>query len=341
MKTISELLKINFDIKIKSFFISDGKSKILLARQFTEMSHMQLIALNSVFIRQISLLTNQLTVFVDKTNQFLSYQLNITNNNDNTSTNHQDIFYFVLVTSAEFSIIEAELLLKSITRFILDIINYKYAISQTSFIELIKSNAFNILLGLDDMINPILGNEALTMNKIASNIKMESMEEKVFAIEKNKKIDLAHNELVKGMEEIDKLKYENRYKKNGISNEDIEKAERDADLRESQMIIDEIARERIRDQINKGQTIIEGLNLQSYFLNRMSGMSYEDRESDYFINSCENVIHQMMIKEMKRMNAQGDTEYDYNYSGLNLFSGPKLVMTPIQFYYANEEDEDN
>lgn len=170
---------------------------------------------------------------------------------------------------------------------------------------------------------------------------MESMEEKVFAIEKNKKIDIAHKELVKGMEEIDKLKYENRYKKNGISNEDIENAERDADLRESQMIIDEIARERIRDQINKGQTIIEGLNLQSYFLNRMSGMRYEDREPDYFINSCENVIQQMMIREMKRMNTQGDTEYDDNFSGLNLFSGPKLVITPIQFYYANEEDEDN
>lgn len=346
MKTVSELLNVNFKLKIKSFFISDGKSKILIARQYIEMTHMQLVALNSLFIRMLSskfpLSSNS---FKSKTDRFISYRLNNFNDNGNsnekTPVKTRDSFYFVLVTSVEYNIIEAELLLKSITRFILETINYKHEIHQKSFIELIKVNAFNIILGLDDMINPLLGNERLSMSKIASNLKMESIEEKVFIVERNKKIDRARDDLIKGMEDIDRLKYANRYKQNGISNEDIENSEREADLRESQKIIDEIARERIREQINQRQSIIEGLNLQRHFLNRLSGMRYQDRESDYLVNSCENIIQQMMIKEMKRMHYQGDTDNDYQHGAMGFFSGPKLIITPLQFYYSEQEEDNN
>ena len=209
---------IKFESKIINFFITNNKSKLILARQFIHMTKRELFEHCSLFVRNIDKdgNTTKNNFEVDENSYRFIYQ-----------TFHISNLYLVLVTKNTFNIFEALDIHKSIHRVISDLCS-KVSISgneeekETMIISEIKSIAYDIILSIDDIVNNVSGKEEINLAKIKLNLKMESIDEKHFAIEKREKEDKARDNIVKGMEEIERLKRDHMYVDNSVSSEVIE-----------------------------------------------------------------------------------------------------------------------
>jgi hypothetical protein len=234
MKKIQLVLSPKFNPKIKTFFISNGENKIILARQFIPMTREELETYHTAFL--VGLLKKKTKKINIKTSFNLfdkSYGIYYPYKLSNSK------IYFVLISEINFNPIELSKSLKTITTFITSIITNNINVKGNegkNEIDIIKDNAFDIIFAVDDIINPILGNEGISQSKIIQNLKMKSTEEEYALKLKNEKIEEAHKKLIKGMEEIERLKYENKYIQNGITNETLKERE---EMLESERLIKE------------------------------------------------------------------------------------------------------
>ena len=203
MKKIQLVLSPKFNPKIKTFFISNGDNKIILARQFIPMTREELETYHTAFLvgllkkktKNLNLKTS-FNLFDKSYGVYYPYKL----------TNSK--IYFVLISEINFNPIELSKSLKTITTFITSIITNNINVKGNegkNEIDIIKDNAFDVIFAIDDIINPILGNEGISQSKIIRNLKMKSTEEEYALKLKNEKIEEAHKKLLKGMEEIERL----------------------------------------------------------------------------------------------------------------------------------------
>lgn len=324
MNKLKELISPKFNPKVKSFIISDGESKMLLARQFIQLTIQELHHLHTQFLIHILSTqqdnqeeSNSVTVFTKHNNiyQFLPYQ-----------SDASCKLYFILITEQNFNIIESRDILKTIYTFISSIVVKDNNINNKPTKQIIHDHAYDIILAVDDIVNPILGSEKLSQAKINEYLQMFSSEEDYFNKQKEEKINKAHDELVKGMEEIEKQKYYKVYRPNAVSNEDVDREQRECE--EKQKIMDELEeqRERFRRMIN----FTQGMSLRRHLPGQMRQNNMQE-----FLNTCETLVQTMMIRELQRVQtiAQEDDGYDEDDTG-NFTSQASLIVTPLHVFYT-------
>ena len=130
------------------------------------------------------------------------------------------------MTTDNFNIFEGLEILKLIYRFIADICNLN-TISKVGdekqvhdeIINKLKIKGIDIILGVDDIVNPIIGKQESNISNVKLNLKMDSEFEKEFSLIQKDKEDKARYNIVKGIEEIEKLKKQNLYVNNSVSSE--------------------------------------------------------------------------------------------------------------------------
>lgn len=311
MKKIQLVLSPKFNPKIKTFFISNGENKIILARQFIPMTREELETYHTAFL--VGLLKKKTKKINIKTSFNLfdkSYGIYYPYKLSNSK------IYFVLISEINFNPIELSKSLKTITTFITSIITNNINVKGNegkNEIDIIKDIAFDIIFAIDDIINPILGNEGISQSKIIQNLKMKSTEEEYALKLKNEKIEEAHKKLIKGMEEIERLKYENKYIQNGITNETLKERE---EMLESERLIKEYTEKQKKEE-ERRRNIIRNRNRSLKFNNHsvrtFMHFTQEDREEmNNFVNVCENLISNLMIRELKKLENGEDSDEDNN-----------------------------
>ena len=311
MKKIQLVLSPKFNPKIKTFFISNGDNKIILARQFIPMTREELETYHTAFL--VGLLKKKTKNLNLKTSFNLfdkSYGIYYPYKLSNSK------IYFVLISEMNFNPIELSKSLKTITTFITSLITNNINVKGNegkNEIDIIKDNAFDIIFAVDDIINPILGNEGISQSKIIQNLKMKSTEEEYALKLKNEKIEEAHKKLIKGMEEIERLKYENKYIQNGITNETLKERE---EMLESERLIKEYTDNQKKEE-ERRRNIIRNRNRGLKFNNRsvrtFMHFTQEDREEmNNFVNVCENLISNLMIRELRKIENGEDSDDDNN-----------------------------
>ena len=238
--------KIRIEQNIISVMITTNKSKIILARQFTRITKRDLTHLSSMFVRNLdsnknkenNLEKNFFDVVEEELDcRFIFQTLKIKN------------LFLVLVTKSTFNIFTGLELLKMVHRIVNEICNLKDVggwnmnemlndvevdneknIQNNSnfensifedIIKSIKEKAVDLILAIDDIINPIQGKEESNLSNVKLNLKMDSNNEKVFSIIQKQKEDKARDNIIKGIEEIERMKRENKYVNNAVSSEQI------------------------------------------------------------------------------------------------------------------------
>jgi len=120
-----------------------------------------------------------------------------------------DTFYLILITTKNSNIIEDTEILKLIYRLIQDLCN---SINQESIIE----NAFEIMLGIDDIVS--LGyRNSINLGQIKQYLQMESAEEKEFKRKKEEQELAVFKALEEKGKEFDRQKREKKFNNNAIS----------------------------------------------------------------------------------------------------------------------------
>lgn len=337
MNNINLLLAPKFLPKIKSILISDGVAKLILARQFIPITKLELNAYHSRFILHIATKQHhtQSTHFTVNNSSYLYYQHALTSTNS---------IYFIVIAEPTFNVIELNKILKSITTFVLSVIssNTTDITNYDDVRRIIKDKACDIVLAIDDMVNPILGYENVSTSQLQQSLKMESQEAKYADKLKEQKIQKAHDELVKGMEEIEYLKYNNQYiNKHGISNEDVTLRELMRKERENEMKRLQERERRQREEIDSIINSTRSLNLHRHFMSRLQSIPNEEREQmGAFVGACENIVQSIIARELHRQhgtlasfmvdddNDNDDTEFQ--------------ILMPIMpmrvFFHINDDD---
>ena len=197
MKKFNASISPEFNRKIKVFLISDGMSKIILSRAYTSLTFQSINAFHSKFILHLNTLSknqDHITSFISDNKYYFLYNPYSIENNKK--------LYFILISEISFNPLELNSILKNIISFISSLLTPFQTQKDFNSIDIIKLNAYDIILALDDMINPILGNEKLSFAQINQSLKMKSRDAEIFNEENKKKIDKAHSKFIKGMEEI-------------------------------------------------------------------------------------------------------------------------------------------
>jgi hypothetical protein len=323
MKKIQLAISPKFNPKIKTFFISNGENKIILARQFISMTRQELETYHTGFLvnllkkmtKNINIKTS-FNLFDKSYGIYYSYKLKSSK------------IYFVLISEISFNPLELNNCLKTITTFITSIITNninRKGNEGKNEIDIIKDNAYDIIFAIDDIINPILGNEGISQSKILENIKMKSSEEEYVNKLKKEKIEEAHNKLIKGMEEIERLKYEKKYIQNGITNETLKERE---EMLESERLIKEYTENQKKEE-EKRRNFIRNRNRSLKFNNNnrhvrtFMHFTQEDREEmNNFVNVCENLISNLMIRELRKIENGEESDDDNNFGNVQFFVLP-------------------
>lgn len=225
----------NTPASILSFFIITKQGKVILARQFLKISKRELFEFSSLFIRSLdineNLSKNNFQIGdVDKT------KLNNKNNHRFVyQTLHTNSFFIVLMTSEKFNLFQSLDVLKLIHRCISDLCHFtsgrnsfiesnaEYNDNDAGIIDKIKLNAYDIIMLVDDIVNPYAGKEETNPVKVNSNLKMDSIDEKAYSLVLKDKEDKARESMIKGMEEIEYLKRQNLYVNNSVSSDVFDK----------------------------------------------------------------------------------------------------------------------
>ena len=120
-----------------------------------------------------------------------------------------DTFYLILITTKNSNIIEDTEILKLIYRLIQDLCN---SINQESIVE----NAFEIMLGIDDIVS--LGyRNSVNLGQIKQYLQMESAEEKEYKRKKEEQELAVQKALEEKGREFDRQRREKKFNSNAIS----------------------------------------------------------------------------------------------------------------------------
>ena len=195
-----------------SVVICDRSAKIIFARQFFNISRMDL----EEYIIQFSIGVDsckEITHFESDKVRYIFIPI--------------DTFYLILITTKNSNIIEDTEILKLIYRLIQDLC---YSINQESIIE----NAFEIMLGIDDIVS--LGyRNSVNLGQIKQYLQMESAEEKEFKRKKEEQELAVQKALEEKGREFDRQRREKKFNSNAISSssfvfkeENIEKESNDS-----------------------------------------------------------------------------------------------------------------
>ncbi len=237
-------------VKVYSLFLTSQNKHLILARQFVKMTKRELLHNVGLFWR-----------FLDQGDNSKKNYFDIKDEDNEIRFIYQTLLvkdiYLVLQTSQEFNFFEAIDLMKTLHR----VISQNLASSEKDVVSSIKMKAFDLLLLIDDIINPFGGKEISDFSKLTSNLQMESKNEKEFSIIQKEKEERARDGMIKGMEEIERLKRENKYVDNSISNEIVE--------------VQNNQRELINEMINESRRRT-GMNLKERLIQRILHNRDED-----------------------------------------------------------------
>jgi len=195
-----------------SVVICDRSEKIIFARQFFNISRMDLEEYIIQFSRGVDS-CKEITHFESDKVRYIFIPI--------------DTFYLILITTKNSNIIEDTEILKLIYRLIQDLC---YSINQESIIE----NAFEIMLGIDDIVS--LGyRNSVNLGQIKQYLQMESAEEKEFKRKKEEQELAVQKALEEKGREFDRQRREKKFNSNAISSssfvfkeENIEKESNDS-----------------------------------------------------------------------------------------------------------------
>ena len=195
-----------------SVVICDKSAKIIFARQFFNISRMDLEEYIIQFSRGVDS-CKEITHFESDKVRYIFIPI--------------DTFYLILITTKNSNIIEDTEILKLIYRLIQDLCN---SINQESIVE----NAFEIMLGIDDIVS--LGyRNSVNLGQIKQYLQMESAEEKEFKRKKEEQELAVQKALEEKGREFDRQRREKKFNSNAISSssfvfkeENIEKESNDS-----------------------------------------------------------------------------------------------------------------
>ena len=177
-----------------SVVICDRSAKIIFARQFFNISRMDLEEYIIQFSRGVDS-CKEITHFESDKVRYLFIPI--------------DTFYLILITTKNSNIIEDTEILKLIYRLIQDLC---YSINQESIVE----NAFEIMLGIDDIVS--LGyRNSVNLGQIKQYLQMESAEEKEFKRKKEEQELAVQKALEEKGREFDRQRREKKFNSNAIS----------------------------------------------------------------------------------------------------------------------------
>ena len=177
-----------------SVVICDKRAKIIFARQFFNISRMDLEEYIVQFSRGVDT-CKEITHFESDKVRYIFIPI--------------DTFYLILITTKNSNIIEDTEILKLIYRLIQDLCN---SINQESIID----NAFEIMLGIDDIVS--LGyRNSVNLGQIKQYLNMESAEEKEFKRKKEEQELAVQKALEEKGREFDRQRREKKFNKDAIS----------------------------------------------------------------------------------------------------------------------------
>jgi hypothetical protein len=239
--------------RILSYFICDQKAKIIIARQFTETTKKELFEYAVFFSRNVEELikTNQTCLTYDDPSKMCVFQIL-----------NKELFS-VLVISYDMNIFEASDIIKLIYRTISD--QLKHADITPS---ILKENAFEIVLAIDDIVNFTNGKEETSLHVIKENLQMHSTNEKHENVVLKDKENKARENMIKGMEEIERMRRENKYVESSVSSDQIALKE--------QLI--EQAHQIRMETIAEAKRVIRGMDLKSRLVHHI--MMQREQEED-------------------------------------------------------------
>lgn len=177
-----------------SVVMCSKSAKILFARQFVQMTRMELEEHIIQFSRNIDSYKD-ITHFESDKARFIFIPINT--------------FFLILITSRNSNIIEDTEILKLIYRLIQDVCGVINADS-------IVHNAYTIMIGMDDIVG--LGyRNSVNILQVKQYMQMESMEEKEYLRRKNEQEQKVKREMHEKSKEFDKLRREKKFMTDSIS----------------------------------------------------------------------------------------------------------------------------
>ena len=177
-----------------SVVICNKNARIIFARQFFNISRMDLEEYIVQFSRGVDS-CKEITHFESDKVRYIFIPV--------------ESLYLILITTKNSNIIEDTEIIKLIYRLIQDLcgqINY----------ESIVKNAFEIMLGIDDIVS--LGyRNSVTLGQIKQYLQMESIEEQEFKRKKREQEEKVQRELAEKGREFDKQRREKKFNSDAIS----------------------------------------------------------------------------------------------------------------------------
>ena len=177
-----------------SVVICNKNTRIIFARQFFNITRMDLEEYIVQFSRGVDS-CKEITHFESDKVRYIFIPI--------------DSFYLILITTKNSNIIEDTEILKLIYRLIQDLCN---SINQESIVE----NAFEIMLGIDDIVS--LGyRNSVNLGQIKQYLQMESAEEKEYKRKKEEQELAVQKALEEKGREFDRQRREKKFNSNAIS----------------------------------------------------------------------------------------------------------------------------
>jgi hypothetical protein len=179
---------------VLSTAICNKNAKIIFARQFIQMSRLELEEHIVLFSRNIDTCTDSTHLETDNARYIFIPIENL---------------YLVIITTKQSNVIEDIEILKLIYRLLQDICG---TVTQSSITE----NAYELVLGIDDIVS--LGyRESVTIPQLKQLLAMESQEEKEYRKQQEQQELKAKKQMQEKMKEIEKQRRENRYVSQAVS----------------------------------------------------------------------------------------------------------------------------
>jgi len=204
--------------QIINCFVINNKGKIIISRQFKEISKRKLLELSFLFDRNLNIEHNKTkNTFLIK--ESFSIDKNEKKIRFTYQTLHSNNLFLVLTTQDDFNIFESLDIIRIIHRKITEMFLLTSYLEDDILVDKIKSNVYDIILCMDDVINSNFGAEEKNVSQLLLNLNMESSEADEFLKEKEIKEKNTREKMIKGIEEIDRLKRENKYVDNSVSSE--------------------------------------------------------------------------------------------------------------------------
>ena len=177
-----------------SLVICTKRAKIIFARQFVEMTRIQLEEYIVQFSRNIDTF-KEITQFESESVRYIFIPI--------------EEFFLILITSNNSNVIEDSNILKLVYRLLQDICG---VITTESILD----NAFEIMMGLDDIVTLGYRNEVNLM-QLKQYIKMESAEEIEFKRKKREQEEKVKKDLYEKSKEFDRQRKEKKFNMNAVS----------------------------------------------------------------------------------------------------------------------------